>query len=155
MSAPEWNDDFEDIVAALVAHDARFLIVGAHAMALHGVPRATGDLDILVEPTPANAQRVFAALASFGAPVAAPGVTMADFARAGTVYQMGLPPRRIYILTSISGLSFAEADATKAVREMPNELPFLGLEALIANKRASGRPKDLADLALLEARAGK
>ena len=68
---------------------------------------------------------------------------------------MGLPPRRIDILTSFSGLSFAEADATKSVREMPNELPFLGLEALIANKRASGRPKDLADLALLEARAGK
>ncbi len=96
QAAPE---DFVDLVACLREEGCDFLVVGAHALAAHGAPRATGDLDIFVRPEPANAQRVFRALVRFGAPVSAHGVVPEDFVRPGTVYQMGLPPNRIDILT--------------------------------------------------------
>lgn len=128
-----------------------FLVVGAHALAVHGHVRATGDLDIWIRPDPENAERVWRALVRFGAPVEAMGLTIPDLSRPGTVYQIGLPPRRIDILTKISGVDFDEAWSSR-VAETVGELqvPFLGREALVRNKKATGRTKDLADVESLE-----
>ena len=148
---PEAHEDFVDIVRCLKAEGCEFVIVGAHALASHGAPRATGDLDILVRADPANADRVFRALLRFGAPLAAHGVTVDDFAAPDTVYQMGLPPRRIDLLTQISGVSFDEAVADPVFGSLGGEsVPCIGLDALLRNKRASGRTKDLADVEALE-----
>lgn len=92
---PVFNADFADLIRAMTRAGVEFLIVGAHALAAHGVVRSTGDLDVLVRPTNKNAARVYAALRDFGAPVEAHGVQPTDFASPGTVYQLGLPPRRI------------------------------------------------------------
>ena len=143
--------DFVDLVRCLRDEECEFLIVGAHALAAHGAPRATGDLDVFVRPDPTNAARVYRALARFGAPVAAHGVHADDFTLPGTVYQMGLPPNRIDVLTEISGVSFDEAASETIVGRLGDEtVRCIGLDALIRNKRAAGRPKDLADVATLE-----
>lgn len=111
------------MLAALVHEGVEFLVMGAHALAVHGVVRASGDLDVFVRPTDTNAQRVERALGVFGAPLSAHGISRADFARAGTVYQLGLPPRRIDLLTSVSGLSFEQA-SRDSVRVCVGELEF-------------------------------
>lgn len=148
---PDFNDDFRDLLACLREAHVDYVIVGAHALAAHQLPRATGDLDVLVRPTDDNARRVFHALATFGAPLTAHGVRTADFATPGTVYQLGLPPRRIDVLTSISGVTFDEAWAGRIVVDLHGErMPVLGRDELIRNKRAAGRPKDLADVVALE-----
>jgi len=150
------NEDFLDLLRALSESHARFVVVGAHAMAVHGVPRATGDLDILVQPSSENAARVLEALRSFGAPVDAHGVTEDDLSVPGTVYQIGLPPRRIDILTQISGVTFEEAwDSRLTLAISGLEVPVLGRAALARNKRAAGRDKDLADLRLLDEQGRK
>lgn len=151
MATPELNDDFVDLITGLRDAGVEFLIVGAHALAAHGVVRSTGDLDVFVRPTDENAKRVVSALRAFGAPLATHAVTAADFARAGTVYQLGLPPRRIDILTAISGVTFDEA-WTDNVRVEVGHVEFRvpNRAALLANKRASGRPKDLDDARRLE-----
>ncbi|MDD9947720.1 MAG: nucleotidyltransferase [Myxococcales bacterium] len=146
----ELNDDFRDMLEALVASDVDFVIVGAHALAAHGLPRATGDIDILVRPTEENAERVLAALAKFGAPLEAHGVSRADFSTPGRVYQIGLPPRRIDLLTEISGVSFEDAWAgrvTTSIGGVP--VSILGRDSLVKNKRATGRDKDLLDVRAL------
>ena len=144
------NKDFRDILALLIAEEASFLIVGAHALAVHGYLRATGDLDLWVRPDPDNAQRVWRALLRFGAPVDALNLSQADLEKPGIVFQVGLPPRRIDVLTEISGVEFAEAWATRVMQVVDDlEVPFLGREALMRNKRESGRDKDLADLQAL------
>lgn len=144
-------DDFVDLVACLRAEGCDFLVVGAHALAAHGAPRATGDLGVLVRPDPVNAQRVFRALVRFGAPVTAHGVGPEDFVRPGTVYQLGLPPNRIDILTEISGVEFDEAARETVTGHLgPEVVHCIGLDAMIRNKRASGRAKDLADAETLE-----
>lgn len=128
-----------------------FLIVGAHALALHGYVRATGDLDIWVRPDPANAEKVWQALVLFGAPIEATGLTRKDLAQPGIVYQIGLPPRRIDLLTEISGMTFDDAWAERVVEAVGSlQVPFLGRESLIRNKKATGRAKDLSDVAALE-----
>ncbi len=150
-AATGFNDDFLDMLRALVESGAEFMIVGAHALALHGVPRSTGDLDIVVRPTVDNAELVVKALETFGAPIKQHGVTQADFATLGTVYQLGLPPRRIDLMTSLSGVDFDEAWSTRVVIEIDDmSIPFLGLDALRRNKKATGRDKDLLDLRLLD-----
>lgn len=144
------NDDFRDLLAALLEAGARFLVVGAHAMAVHGVPRATGDLDVWIAADPANAERVWTALLRFGAPVAAMGVRREDLTRADTVVQIGLPPRRIDLLTSITGVGFDEAWPGRVTHPVAGlAIPFLGRAELVRNKRATGRAKDLADLEAL------
>jgi hypothetical protein len=148
VNAPDWNDDFSDFVEALVTEHVEFVIVGAHAMAVHGVPRATGDLDILVRPTPENAACVMRALLRFRAPVQAHGIQATDFCSPGTLYQIGLPPRRIDVHTAISGVDFETAYST---RVFSKNLPFIGRDALLTNKRAAARPKDLVDVEQLEA----
>jgi len=142
------TDDWFDVLAALLDAGARFLVVGAHAMAAHGVPRGTQALDIWIDPASANAERVWRALADFGAPLADLHITPADFTRPETVVQIGLPPARIDVLTGITGLrDFEEAWATRAVIAVRGrDVPLLGRAALVANKRAAGRPKDVADL---------
>lgn len=148
------NVDFLDLLEALARAQVEFLVVGAHALAAHGIPRATGDLDVWVRPTPENAARVVTALEAFGAPLHAHGVGASDFERPGTVYQMGLPPRRIDVLTQISGVAFDEAwPGRKTVLISGNEIGFLGREAMLRNKRAAGRPKDLLDADQLEKRS--
>lgn len=146
-----WNDDFLDMFRALVESGTEFVVVGAHALAVHGVPRSTGDLDVLVRPTPENAERVLAALAAFGAPVQAHGVTRADFEAPDNVYQVGLPPRRIDLMTGLSGVGFEEAWESRVEIDIADmRIPFLGLESLRRNKQATGRNRDLLDLRLLE-----
>ncbi len=143
--------DFVDFIACLRLEGCAFLIVGAHALAAHGSPRATGDLDVLVRADPSNAERVYRALVRFGAPVSAHGVRPEDFAVPGTVYQIGLPPHRIDVLTSISGVSFEDAQEGAITGHIgPESVPCIGLDPLLRNKRAAGRPKDLGDVAVLE-----
>jgi hypothetical protein len=143
-------EDFRDLLAELRRAEARFLVVGAHALAAHGVPRATVDLDVWIDPSPENAARVWSALAAFGAPLDALMITPADLTRPDTVAQFGLPPWRIDILTGISGVTFDEAWPDRMEAYFDDVLvPFIGQDAFIRNKRASGRLKDLADIEAL------
>ncbi len=147
----ELNADFRDLLAGLTEARADFLVVGAHALSWHGYPRSTGDLDILVAPTAENAARVFRALALFGAPLAALGITEGTLGTEGMVCQIGVPPRRIDILTRLSGVTFEEAWQSRVVGRWSGlAVPVLGRSALIAYKKATGRPKDLADVSELE-----
>jgi hypothetical protein len=145
------TDDWFDFLVKLLDHGARFLVVGAHAMAVHGVPRGTQDLDVWIDPNTMNVERVWRALEEFGAPLTALGVTEDDLRRSDTVVQIGLPPNRVDVLTSISGITeFGpawEARLEQVVRG--RSIPFLGREALLRNKRASARRKDLADVEAL------
>ena len=150
MTLPELNEDFRDLLEAFIEQRVDFAIVGAHALAVHGVPRATGDLDVLVRADDANAVRVLRALTSFGGPVEQHGLTADDFAREGNVYQMGQPPRRIDVRTSIDGVDYASIARGRVLSRVGAlEVPVIGLRELRHNKRAAGRPKDLLDLALL------
>lgn len=148
------NEDFRDFLAALLEAQARFLVVGAHAMAVHGVPRATGDLDVWIATDAPNVARVWDALLRFGAPVVAMGIRREDLSRDDVVVQIGLPPRRIDVLTSITGVEFDDAWAGRVTHEASGlAVPFLGRAALVQNKRATGRAKDRADLEALGERA--
>lgn len=139
------NRDFVEMLDALSAAGAEYLIVGAHALAAHGHPRATGDLDIWIRPSRDNAARVWTALTRFGAPLQE--LQVDDLAEADIVFQIGIVPARIDLLTSITGVSFDEAWSRRAVIEIEGRtLPFLSREDLIRNKSALGRPRDLADL---------
>ncbi|MCL2778104.1 MAG: hypothetical protein FWD73_08880 [Polyangiaceae bacterium] len=151
MNRPELNEDFVDLLRSLQQAEVEFVIVGAHALAAHGLSRATGDLDVFVEPTPDNANRILAALRAFGAPLDQHGVTRSDFEASDTVYQIGLPPRRIDLMTSITGVSFDEACGSRMIVEVEGmQLPVLGRQALLRNKRATGRAKDSVDADMLE-----
>lgn len=140
--------DARDLLRAFCAHDVRFLVIGAHAVGYWSQPRATGDFDLLVEPTPANGKKVLAALEDFGAPLF--DLTIDDLSRPGVVFQMGVPPYRIDISTVLTGVGFEEAWAGRATLEIEGlAIPILGRAELVRNKRAAGRPRDLFDLDLL------
>ncbi len=140
-------DDFGDLLGEFVAADVRFLVVGAHALSVHGVPRATGDLDVWVRPDPDNAVRVVLALTRFGAPTRELGISAEDFERPDIVAQFGVPPYRIDLLTSISGVEFDDAWTDHVAGEIAGvTVPVLSRRAFVANKRASGRTRDRADL---------
>jgi hypothetical protein len=148
---PEYNEDFMDLLSALQGAEVEYVIMGAHALAAHGVVRASGDLDVFVRPSETNAGRVILALQAFGAPLQAHGVSETDFSREGTVYQLGLPPRRIDMLTAVSGLTFDQAcDGGMTLRIGDVEFRVPSRENLLLNKRASGRPKDLEDARRLQ-----
>ncbi|MDQ3034151.1 MAG: hypothetical protein M3Y87_17205 [Myxococcota bacterium] len=152
----DWNDDYRDFLDALFEERVEFIVVGAYALAAHGVPRATGDIDFFVRPSDENAARTMRALSRFGAPIDASGVSAADFAVPGVVYQIGVAPRRIDVITEISGVEFDEAWSTRIESTLGGRpVPFLGRDALLANKRATGRAKDLADVAMLETIAAR
>jgi hypothetical protein len=150
MTLEGLNEDFRDLLVLLADTEVEFVIVGAYALAFHGAPRASGDIDLFVRPTPENAARLLNALARFGAPLEAAGVTAADFSRPGAVYQLGLPPRRIDLLTVISGVSFDEAWASRVAADVEGRtIAFIGRAELLRNKEAAGRPQDIADVARL------
>jgi len=147
------NRDHLDLLRAFIDADVRFLVVGAHAVGYHVEPRATGDLDVWIEATPANARRTYAALAAFGAPLS--DLTVTDLETAGIVFQMGLPPNRIDVMTEISGVEFAAAWPKRVEADLAGlRVPVIGADHLLANKRAAGRPKDTGDVDALE-RASK
>ena len=142
--------DFQDILVELHKAGARFVVLGGHAVAFHGHPRATKDLDVLVEANSNNAKRVYAALAAFGAPLSAFEVGVEDFASYDGVLQLRVPPRRIDIINRADGITFAEAIADGESFTLEGcEIPVIGRSALIKNKRAAGRPQDIADVKAL------
>jgi hypothetical protein len=144
----ETQPDFRELLALFNAHRVEYLIVGGYALAFHGAPRFTGDLDIFVKPDAVNAHRTLTALEAFG--FASVGLTPSDFERPDQVIQLGVPPVRIDLITSITGVSWDEAWAGRVAGrygDMP--VSFIGREQFITNKRATGRPKDVADLEVL------
>lgn len=149
MTGPLFQDAF-DLLDALTATQADFVVVGAHALAAHGIPRATVDFDVLIGTHPHNARRVIRALHAFGAPLVAHGVTEDDLQRPGIVYRLGVPPRRIDLLTSIDGVEFEDALRTRVwVTVQGHKFPVLSREMMIQNKRSTGRAKDLLDVKAL------
>ena len=147
------NKNFADMLTAFNEAGVEYLVVGAYAMAAHGCPRATGDIDFWVRASEANAKRVWAALEKFGAPLSK--VSVSDFFTADIVYQMGVPPQRIDILTSISGVDFAEAWPERLVVQVGDlTVSVIGIHQLYANKLASGRAKDQLDAEILAERLG-
>jgi DNA mismatch repair protein MutH len=143
------NRDFVEMLSALCEAKAEFLVIGAHALAVHGRPRATGDLDLWIRPTSENASRVWAALGKFGAPLGE--LKQDDLQTSDLVYQIGIPPKRIDVLTSISGVTFEDAWVHRVLTRIGDlTVPVLGKAELIRNKRAVGRPRDLLDVSELE-----
>lgn len=139
------DKDFNEFVALFVASDVRFLIVGGYALAAHGLPRATGDLDAWVWSNPENAAKVRSALEEFG--FSGLGITTDDFSRTDSIVQLGYPPYRIDILTSIDGVEFDAAWDNRLMVDLDGvEVPFISRTDLIVNKRAAGRPQDVADV---------
>ncbi len=146
------SPDQADLVDAFNRNGVEFLVIGAHAMGYHGYIRATGDFDVFVEPTSDNAQRVFLALKEFGVPVALWNIGPEDFANPGKVIQIGQPPFRVDIITEMTGISFEEAaECSLMVTAGPLAFRIPAVEALIKNKRALAREKDLVDVSELEA----
>lgn len=144
------NPDFKELLLAFNAQDVEYLIVGAHALAAHGHVRATKYLDLWVRPEKSNAQKVLRALSEFGAPLGE--LTVDDLTRKDTIFQIGLPPLRIDVITNIDGVEFAEAWPDRL------ETLFGGVPAfvisrhhLITNKKTTSRLQDLADVQQLEA----
>lgn len=147
-----WNEDYRDMLCALCDAHVDFILVGAYALAAHGFPRATLDIDLWVRPSPDNARKVCQALIKFGAPTAQ--IVATDFEKQDMVVQIGVAPRRIDFMTSISGLSYDEAVRNAVEREIDGiTLKLLSAEDFVRNKLASGRPKDLVDADLLRKRA--
>ena len=138
------NQDYKEILSALLEEKAEFILVGAYALAVHGFPRATGDIDIFVCPSKENAHRVYKALKKFGAPMNQ--VTVDDFATPGIVFQIGVAPRRVDILTHIDGISFQSANEDKLTVEIEDlKIPVISKGKLIQNKESTGREKDKLD----------
>lgn len=140
--------DFNEFCALLLDQRVEFVIVGAHALALHGAPRFTGDLDILVRPTIENAERVIASIHNFGFPDVP--MTAAQLISPRTVLEMGVVPVQIHVMSAIDGVAWDEV--WKGHLEAPfgsRRVPFIGRDEFLKNKRAAGRPKDLADIAAL------
>ena len=143
------NEDYKDMLQALSDEKVRFLLVGAYAMAAYGYPRATMDIDIWIMPSLQNAEAVLRALRRFGAPLH--GLTREDLQTDGTVFQIGVAPRRIAIITAASGLQFEDTfERSLSVNVEGIEVHIPSLDDLIRNKKASGRTRDLADAEALE-----
>ena len=141
----ELDKDFSEFVALFIDHDVQFLIVGGYALAAHGLPRATGDLDAWVRVSEGNSVKIFAALREFG--FGDVGVSASDFDHEDSVVQLGFPPYRIDILTSVDGIDFDGAWDRRILVEVDNlAVPFISRDDLIANKKAAGRPQDIADV---------
>lgn len=143
------NPDFKELLLAFNAHDVEYLIVGAHALAVYGHVRATKDLDIWVRPEEANAHKVLLALLDFGAPLS--GLTAEDLSRKETIFQIGLPPIRVDVITGIDGVEFEEAWLDRVDTSFAGVPAFvLSRHHLITNKKTSARLQDLADVQQLE-----
>ncbi len=143
------NEDYKEILQILLNNEVKFLVVGAYAMAVYGYPRATGDFDIWVEATSGNSQKIYLSLSEFGAPLSQ--ITEETFAEKGIVFQIGVAPRRIDIITHVDGVEFNDAYQDKEEVEIENlKIPFLSKTNLIKNKKATGREKDKLDIKYLQ-----
>ncbi len=143
------SPDFKDLLSTFNAHGVEYLVVGAHALAAHGRVRATGDLDVWVRPDLDNARRVIKALAAFGAPIH--DLNAEDLTLPGTIFQIGVAPVRIDVLTGIDAVDFDEAWRARFQAQFAGHpVSVLSVEHLIRNKRAVGRAQDLADVEWLE-----
>ena len=147
------NEDYKEMLQCLVDEDVKFLLMGAYALAAHGYPRATMDIDVWVMPTQENAAAVLRALRRFGAPLH--GLTISDLQKDDTIFQIGVAPRRIDIITGASGLRFEETFTRGAKIDIEGiAVRIPSVADLIRNKKASGRTKDLADAEALESLKG-
>lgn len=139
------NPDYREFFALLNAHEVRYLVVGGYAVAFHGHPRYTKDIDVWIDAEKENAERLLRALKEFG--FGEINLTAEDFLKPDYIVQLGRPPRRIDIMTSLKGTDFAACYASKVVENVDGiPLPVIGLEELRQNKRMVGRNQDLADL---------
>lgn len=142
------NPDFSDLFAAFNGASARYLVIGAHAVAYYAQPRFTKDLDVWVEASADNARRVIAALQAFGAPLS--GVSAEDFEQPGVTFQIGVAPNRIDVVTQIDGVAFDDAWPNRVeTRYGDQQMWLIGRDDLVTNKKAAGRPRDLLDVDLL------
>jgi hypothetical protein len=145
---PLLNPDYKDILSAFNEEKVEFLLVGAYALAVHGIPRATGDMDVWIRCTEDNARRAWKALLRFGAPLQ--DLKESDLITPGVVFQIGVVPSRIDVLTSIDGVEFADAWDARIETEVEGvKIRVIGRAHLIVNKQTVGRPQDLADVARL------
>ena len=143
------NQDYKEMLSLLIERKVEFVLVGAYALAVHGVPRATGDIDIFIRPDPENGKNVYACLAEFGAPLES--VSIEDFSNPGVIFQIGVAPRRIDILTTIDAVSFQEAIKDALVIDIEGlKIPVLSKSNLIKNKESTGRAKDKIDAETLK-----
>jgi hypothetical protein len=144
----EVQPDFKELLALLNKHSVEYIVVGGYALAFHGAPRFTGDIDIYVRPEPENAARVLDALTELG--FGSVGLTKEDFSIPNKVIQLGTPPVRVDFITSITGVSWEEATSARIIGSY-GDVPvfFIGRREFITNKRAMGRKKDLADIEAL------
>jgi len=149
MSEQILNPDYRDMIECLLNNGVDFMLVGGYAVALHGWPRTTFDIDFWIMANPENAKSVVRAITAFGAPLM--GLTEADFHRPGMVFQIGAEPQRIDIISAVDGLDYADASLRAVTMNVDGlEIKVVSLDDLIVNKRASGRPKDIADALALE-----
>lgn len=144
------NEDYRDILQIFIEERVEFLLVDAYALAVHGLPRATGDIDLFIKPDRGNSERV----QRFGAPVT--GISPEDFQSDDLIFQIGVVPRRIDIITSITGVSFDEAYSDRTITEVDGvKVPVISRGKLIKKKEASGRDKDLLDIKILKKHQGR
>lgn len=145
------NEDYKEMLQSLLDQKVEFIVVGAYALAAHGFPRATGDMDIWIKPNEKNSKKVYKALARFGAPINE--IREDEFSQPGLIFQIGVVPRRIDIITKIDAVEFGEADSDKIFVDIDDlKIPVLSIAKLIKNKMATGREKDLLDAKLLKKR---
>ncbi len=143
------NEDYKEMLQSLSFHKVRFFVVGAYAMGAYGYPRATGDFDLWVETSPENAKQVYQALSDFGAPMGE--IHEKTFAEKGVVFQIGVAPRRIDLLTQIDGVEFGEAYQSREEIEFGDlTIPFLSKSHIIQNKKSTGWDKDKLDVEYLQ-----
>lgn len=139
------NPDWKEFIELLISNEVEFVVIGAFARALHGIPRFTLDIDFLVSTEPDNADKVVKTVREFG--FSSLGLQRDDFIEPGKVIQLGFPPRRIDLLTSIAGVEFKEVWETRQFGRLEGiQVPFISKEMYVLNKRAVGRTKDLADI---------
>ena len=147
------NKDYKEMLQILSNNKVRFLVVGAYAMGVYGYPRATGDIDICVEASSGNSEKIYQSLSEFGAPLSE--LTKTTFCEEGIVFQIGVAPRRIDIITKIDGVDFKKAYSDKQEIEIEDiKIPFLSKENLIKNKESTGREKDKLDAKYLRENHG-
>jgi len=142
------NEDYKEMLQLLLEEQVDFMIVGAYALGTHGYPRATGDIDIWVKPNNINSKKLYKALARFGAPLGQ--IQTDEFSTEGIIFQIGVIPRRIDIITKIDGVTYEEADEDKIIVETEGlKIPVISLEKFIRNKMATGRERDELDIKIL------
>ncbi|MCK4810401.1 MAG: hypothetical protein KAS99_05675 [Candidatus Omnitrophica bacterium] len=143
------NEDYKEMLQILLNNEVKFLIVGAYAMGAYGYPRATGDFDIWVEASAENSKKIYKCLSEFGASLF--DITEKAFVEKGVIFQIGVAPRRIDIITHIDGVIFEEAYKTKELIEIESlKIPFISKDNLIKNKQSTGREKDKLDVNYLK-----